>query len=487
MPTECSFYEKNESKTRLQLVAPLFVEQIMTKKHRILFSAPALYGHIGPALAIAKHLKSKGHTVGFCSGDPAYNMLAKEDIHDFYPRDIYHEAMLDKATFTNSPYKYWYNLPKVFTPEVIKLCLQELISAFESFKPDMVYIDCYDFLAVTVAEKYNLPYAHGCATTILYLEFGIPPIGTDWDIKAVWLNRLRFIFHLCITGPFMLKTILNQNKALKTISPKWKSQNYGGVSPFLFMLYSTDAVEYQRKLFIPQIFYVGPIILEPDENQLPDFPWDKLDSNRPLIYISTGTLVFEQYREFYQNALIALSEKNFPCPIQVVMAMGKQKFIDELGEIPPNFIVVPYAPQIKLLSKAKVAITHGGVNSVNETLIFGKPLLVVHWGADRLDMGRRITHKDAGICIDVLQTTPDIIKTCVIQLLQDPRYSEAAHKIKNSFNKCNGAETAAELILQVADTRKPILRKKGAPITLENIQDLPAYLKQNDDHREGNQ
>ncbi len=448
----------------------------MEKKHRILFVVPALYGHLAPSLPVAKHLIAKGHTVGYCSGPPAKDMVLKAGIDDFMPREKYHPAIME-ATHVKNIYEYWSKLPKIFKPDIMKQIIEELITAVETFKPDVLYLDTYDVLAETVAEKFGLPYAHASATVLLYFEKGIPPVGSGFDIRTPRLNFFKNFYYLGRTVPHILKTYFNEKKALKSIDPAWTRKNVSSVSPYLFIMYTTDSIEYKRNSFIPQIFYVGPSILEPDESELPEFPWDKLNDDRPMIYIATGTLFSEFYKDFYKNTLEALAEENFPVPVQVVMAMGKQNLIDELGEIPSNFIVVPYAPQIKLLPKASVVVTHGGVNSVNETLVEGKPMLVVHCGLDRIDMGKRIVHRESGLCFGHHETTVEKIRDAILQLLQDEKYKRNAEKIMQATNRCNGPDTAANLIIRLADTKKPVLRKEGAPITLENFKDLPEYLK----------
>jgi len=452
---------------------------ILEKKHKILFAVPALYGHIAPSLAIAKHLITKGHTVGYCSGSSAEVMLRRAGVNNFYSRDKF-QASVEKLRvgkdFYNWWYNWWHNASRVITPELVEQTIRELIDIFESFRPDVVYIDTTDPSAVAVAEKFNVPYAHGNATSLIYFEKGIPPYGSGWDFNTPWLNGLKLIPYIGLTVPFMFKVYLNQKKALKRIDPTWKPDILRGVSPYLFMFFSTDKVEYPRKLFVPEIFYVGPSILEPDEDQIPDFPWEKLDENRPLVYIATGTMFYDMYKEFYKDVLKALSEDKFPYPIQVVMAIGKGQSIDQLGEIPPNFIVVEYAPQVKLIPRASVVVGHGGVNSVNEGLFYGKPLLVVAHSGDMFDMAQRIAYNGAGIRLDLKKATVKRIKHAIIQLLKYPRYTRAAEGIMDSYRRCGGAKTGAELILHLADTGKPIRRKQGAPITLEDIKDLPEYI-----------
>ena len=301
-------------------------------------------------------------------------------------------------------------------------------------------------------------------------------MGTGWRIDTPLLNTLRSIPYFSFTAPLSLKLYLNQKKAMKLVDRSWTASSFVNISPYLFMLFSTDKVEYPRKLFLPQVFYLGPSILEPENEQGPEFPWEKLDPNRPLVYVATGTLFPKSYRKFYSNALIALSEENFPFPIQVVMAVGKNQSLDALGKIPSNFIVVPYAPQIKLLPKSSVVVTHGGVNSVNETLNFGKPMLVVHMGGDRIDMAERISYRKAGIRLHAKKASVLRIREAIIRLLQEEEYADNAGKIMQSFRACNAPETGADLIIRLAQTGKPILRKEGSPITLQRMADLPDYL-----------
>ena len=113
---------------------------------------------------------------------------------------------------------------------------------------------------------------------------------------------------------------------------------------------------------------------------------------------------------------------------------------------------------------------------MNESLFFGKPMLVVHAGGDRLDMAKRVEYYHAGKCLDVEDATPFKIREDTFDILTNPEYQRSAQAIRHSYRRCNAGKTAAELMIRLAKTRKPILRKVGSYITLERYEDLSCCL-----------
>jgi UDP:flavonoid glycosyltransferase YjiC (YdhE family) len=55
------------------------------------------------------------------------------------------------------------------------------------------------------------------------------------------------------------------------------------------------------------------------------------------------------------------------------MAIGDKTDQLLLGKIPGNFIVRTAVPQVEILRRAALLITHGGMNSVNEGLAADGP------------------------------------------------------------------------------------------------------------------
>jgi zeaxanthin glucosyltransferase len=53
---------------------------------------------------------------------------------------------------------------------------------------------------------------------------------------------------------------------------------------------------------------------------------------------------------------------------QMVLSVGSNIQLDDIGPIPASAIVVSKAPQIELLKRAELCITHAGINTTLESL-----------------------------------------------------------------------------------------------------------------------
>ena len=78
-----------------------------------------------------------------------------------------------------------------------------------------------------------------------------------------------------------------------------------------------------------------------------------------------------------------------------------------------------FLPQTSILPHMDAVITHGGNNTVTESLYFGKPmvLLPVFW--DQYDNAQRMQEQGFGIRLDTYGHAPEELPAAVGQLLAD--------------------------------------------------------------------
>jgi MGT family glycosyltransferase len=118
-----------------------------------------------------------------------------------------------------------------------------------------------------------------------------------------------------------------------------------------------------------------------------DFPWDRL-TGEPLVYASMGTLL-----NGLESVFSAIARAVEPRPgMQLVLSIGDNLDSKQISSLPANCIVVKNAPQVELLKRSALCITHAGLNTTLEALTQGVPMVAIPVSIDQpvLPRGSRI-------------------------------------------------------------------------------------------------
>jgi MGT family glycosyltransferase len=97
-------------------------------------------------------------------------------------------------------------------------------------------------------------------------------------------------------------------------------------------------------------------------------PFDAM--KKPIIYISIGSILSS--KKFCKKCIKAFGNKE----LSVILNTGRVN-PETLGNIPSNIWTYSYVPQLEVLQHTDLFITHGGMNSVNEAMYYGVPMLVM--------------------------------------------------------------------------------------------------------------
>jgi len=204
----------------------------------------------------------------------------------------------------------------------------------------------------------------------------------------------------------------------------------------LNLIFTSREFQIEGESFGPEFRFVGPSI-PPGRDDRIEFPFGRL-TGAPLIYISLGT-TFNRAPEFYAACFEA-----FGCgPWQIALSTGGAPALG-LGAAPANFIVREFAPQLPLLERAAVFITHGGMNSVNEGLWHGVPLVIVPQRGDQHLVAARVAELGAGLRVPPWEATAARLREAVELVLTDPTYAENARKLGRTLRDAGGYVRAAD-------------------------------------------
>jgi zeaxanthin glucosyltransferase len=182
------------------------------------------------------------------------------------------------------------------------------------------------------------------------------------------------------------------------------------------------------------------------------FPWDQL-TGEPIVYASMGT-VQNGNADIFRIIAASVSKHQ---GLQLVLSIGNFLDPQEIGYVPNNAIVVNNAPQLELLKKASVCITHAGFNTVLEALMQGVPQIAIPVTYDQPGVAARIADKKTGKTTSLDGLDASNLSAHVDEVLNNPIYRDNSRSIQKAIAKKNGLSVAAELLEQAFGlTQNPI-------------------------------
>jgi MGT family glycosyltransferase len=216
-------------------------------------------------------------------------------------------------------------------------------------------------------------------------------------------------------------------------APPLPALEFVHTSPWLNLWIYPDEVDYPRSTPLDHTWHN----LEASVRTT-DAPWEPPAGDGPLVYLSLGSLASGDV-ELMRGLIGSLADSRY----RVVVSKGPQH--EEL-ELAGNMVGEEFLPQTSILPHVDAVITHGGNNTVTESLYFGKPivLLPVFW--DQYDNAQRMEETGFGIRLDTYGHAPEELATAVERLLADAEMGERLGTLSRRLQAAPGTERAADLI-----------------------------------------
>jgi zeaxanthin glucosyltransferase len=147
--------------------------------------------------------------------------------------------------------------------------------------------------------------------------------------------------------------------------------------------------------------------------------------------------------DVFQTIVAALAKNK---GLQLVLSVGDQVDPRQIGPVPNNAIIVKRAPQLELLKRASVCITHAGLNTVLESLAQGVPQIAIPVSYDQPGVAARVAHHQTGVVASLDKLTADHLSNLLDEVLTDNTYRDNAGKLQKAIAEANGLSVAADLI-----------------------------------------
>ena len=331
--------------------------------------------------------------------------------------------------------------------------------ALKELAVDGVLIDHIVSAAGTAAQRAGVPFVTVCTALLWNEESSVPPSYTGWSCtdgrRAELRNRLGYAgWHW-----FIRPTLATINRYRK----QWNLPQFSRIddtfSPLAQVSQLCAEFDFPRRELPETFHYIGSLATNRKVNTDHNFPWDRLDG-RPLIFASLGTVPDPANLPVFRRILAACDGLD----AQLVLALGKwldedEPVRDKLGPIPDNAIVVDFAPQLALLDRASLLITHAGVNTVLESLNRAVPIVALPRSADQPGMAARVAHAGVGLRGSFQRSTPRQIRQLVQQVLAEGRFRRRAQQLQQAMIAAGGVSRAADIVEEAFTTCRPVKRQ----------------------------
>jgi UDP:flavonoid glycosyltransferase YjiC (YdhE family) len=318
--------------------------------------------------------------------------------------------------------------------------------AVQEANVDALLVDEVDSAGI-VADYLGLPWISVALIPPLLQDDRFPPFWLGWAGGQNRLSRLRnrFAIHFLLRIAAPIFKDMNRQRRAWGLTPFRRSQD--ALSRLARITQLPEALEFDIVGEKPEgLQYTGPFV-HSGRHRTAEFPWQLLDG-RPLIYASMGTL-----QNGSQGIFRTIAEACSGLDAQLLISLGGGLDPAKLGKLAGNPLVVSYAPQLEILKRAAVVITHAGINTVLESLREGVPLVAVPLAHDQPGVAARARARGACVVVPLRRLNVARLRKAVLLVLQDTKYRNAAQALQKTMKQVDGPGRAADLIDEVLKLR----------------------------------
>lgn len=389
-----------------------------------LFIGMPLHGHVNPSLPLVGALVERGERVVYYATVP---FAAAIEQTGATLRAYRAPVLSDLAPMTQR-----LEAMSWFLAQATRDVLEHDLDAFHGERPDYIITDSVAPWGQWAGQILDIPVVTSVPTFVVnrHVFAFAAANGTRPKSARLFFSKIRHVMKAA-----RLTARLRRRYHVKGT----------GITGLMFGSSALNIVHTSREFqpcaetFDERFHFVGPSVDARVERER--FAWNVTPS-LPLVYVSLGTL-FNTDAAFFRNCFDAFRGDD----VRLVVSIGKTVSLQSLGPVPPNILVKPWVPQLDVLRQASVFVSHGGMNSVSESLHYGVPLVVVPQMSEQEIVGRQVERLGAGVLLQAQQITPASLKAAVHRVLQDPAFRERAVAIGESFRAAGGARRGADAVL----------------------------------------
>ncbi len=400
---------------------------------RYAFLPVPAYGHVNPTLAVAQELVRRGHEVIYYVSEPFREIVqATRARVRCYDSKMNISGSIVPSTF-----------PSMFYEEA-RHVLPQVLDYLRQDAPDIIVYEPFGIWPRIAVSVLQTPAIALRPTFAMNEHFNMSQFAAQMRNSPRFSNMAEMLARA--------RASIAELCARYNVPPFDFFDNFLHAEP-LTIVFLPKAFQPAAETFDERFLFIGPSIAT--RHEATDFPFERLDNERPLLYISLGTVVNDR-PEFFKQCFEAFAESDY----QVVLSRGKRVDPGALGPVPDNFLVSPYVPQLEILPRTSVFVTHGGMNSAMESLYYGVPMIVIPQQGDQFATGQRIAELGLGLMLDNNTVNVTALREAVERVANESAFRQRAQQMQQLTHDAGGYQRAADAIIQFYNLRKNAAGKR---------------------------
>ena len=334
---------------------------------RILYIGVPAFGHSYPALPVLNELSNRGHQV-IAYNHISFRVLFENADVEFidYPA-VFPEVDEIRKIFSRMI------STSVLISRIAEPLIKFLSAQINDVRPDLIIYDsmaAWGYISARTCSIDNV-----CFNTTFVMK------GSE---KAMGFFTMLSLVRESLPVAVQMKAWISEMK------DRYGSDVAGGITEFAQtnIVFTSRELQPESKYLNDRFFFVGASI-NPDLRSEADLSLKVLNRNKPLVYISMGTIL-KTNKELY----VSILETARRIDAEFIISTGGHSTslwntLEGTG-IPENLHVFQSVPQLQVLQYADVFISHGGMNSLSEALIYGVPIIAIPGHQEQILNGKRL-------------------------------------------------------------------------------------------------
>jgi len=386
--------------------------------------------HLGQMEVALRLLGERGHRVELWGGETTEALALRAGL-GFRPLPDA-EDLKREAERVSGAYDYYARFSFPLTarqlPRVLEYCRED--------PPDLLHSNTRVYTAIVASLLTGVPAGnHSCNGTSFDVTpedlYGFRVSAADGERKKRLMLALARDFHTRVDEKF--HELVGAPFGMPRVEDA-----IGLASRKCVLVLSIRELANPRLARMRHVHFTGPLIEEKREgSEIREEP-----GTYCYVTLRTWPMPRERTAALYRQIIAGL------CPrFRVIVGLGGRLEPEELRPPDPRVTALGYAPQTELIRGARFVVCHGGCQTVNEALYFGKPVISIPPPiTEPLDMTYRAVL--AGACIEVRpdRLSSSSLREAVEELLSNGRYAARAAALGRRFRETGGADMAAGIL-----------------------------------------